>query len=193
MSRHSSSTSIQGLQLHPVPESASLLEFVVRGATSGHRYAMVLVDMGHVADVTSLIGATRRCTPIRTRRSRTAGAERTRFESHLSDWSSCCDEPPHRRQIVPDGPRCTNIFGRWILTLQPERTRSAQRAARSEHCCSRLVNVRSSTPPNWACAPGSIDVIVGIEHGTHTATREELERLGIALDIDFPIGKSSAA
>jgi hypothetical protein len=36
-------------------------------------------------------------------------------------------------------------------------------------------------------------VIVGIEHGTHAATRDELEQLGIALDIDFPIGKSSAA
>ncbi|MCB0879992.1 MAG: helix-turn-helix transcriptional regulator [Thermoleophilia bacterium] len=36
-------------------------------------------------------------------------------------------------------------------------------------------------------------VIVGIEHGTHDATRHELELLGVALDIDFPIGKSSAA
>ncbi|MCB0879991.1 MAG: hypothetical protein KDC46_13555 [Thermoleophilia bacterium] len=38
------------LELQPLPEAAALLEFVVRGATSGHRYGMLLVDMGHAAD-----------------------------------------------------------------------------------------------------------------------------------------------
>jgi transcriptional regulator with XRE-family HTH domain len=38
-----------------------------------------------------------------------------------------------------------------------------------------------------------LDVVIGIEHGTHEATRRELELLGTALDIDFAIGKTSAA
>jgi hypothetical protein len=36
-------------------------------------------------------------------------------------------------------------------------------------------------------------VIGGIEVGSHVATRRDLELLGVALDIDFAIGKSSAA
>ncbi len=36
-------------------------------------------------------------------------------------------------------------------------------------------------------------IVAGIERGTHDATRSELEQLGIALGIDFVIGKSSAA
>ena len=36
--------------LRPVLEHAPLLEFVIRSPTSGHRYGMLLVDLGHVAD-----------------------------------------------------------------------------------------------------------------------------------------------
>jgi hypothetical protein len=38
-----------------------------------------------------------------------------------------------------------------------------------------------------------LDVVIGIERGTHQPSRRELELLGVALDIDFAIGKSSAA
>lgn len=37
------------------------------------------------------------------------------------------------------------------------------------------------------------EIVVGIEHGTHTPTWRDLVALGVALDIDFTIGKSSAA
>lgn len=37
------------------------------------------------------------------------------------------------------------------------------------------------------------DVVIGIEHGTHAPSWRDLVALGVALDIDFTIGKSNAA
>ena len=36
--------------LRDVPECAGLLELVIDGSTSGHRYGVLFVDMAHVAD-----------------------------------------------------------------------------------------------------------------------------------------------